>query len=42
MNYAVDIGEIGSGDMRYIPSYTKTGSAIQMLIGGDAHIGTET
>jgi hypothetical protein len=32
MKYAV---EIGSGVMIYIPSFTKTGSGIQKLIGKD-------
>jgi hypothetical protein len=32
MNYAV---EMGSGAMVYIPSFIKTGSGIQKLIGGD-------
>jgi hypothetical protein len=31
MKYAV---EMGSGAMKFIPSFIKTGSAIQKLIGG--------
>jgi hypothetical protein len=34
MKYAV---EMGSGGMIYIPSFIKTGSGIQKLIGGDTH-----
>jgi hypothetical protein len=33
MNYAV---EMGSDAMIYIPSFIKTGSGIQKLIGGDS------
>jgi hypothetical protein len=34
MKYAVGMG---SGAVIYIPSFIKTGSAIQKLIGGDTH-----
>jgi hypothetical protein len=30
-------GEMSSGAMIYIPNFTKTGSGIQKLIGGDTH-----
>jgi hypothetical protein len=42
MNYALDIGEIGSGDLIYIRSFTKTGSAIQKVIRGGAPRDTQT
>jgi hypothetical protein len=39
MTYAV---EIGSGAMIYMPSFIKTGSGIQKLMGGGGHRHTES
>jgi hypothetical protein len=39
MKYAV---EMGSSAMMYIPSFIKTGSEIQMSIGGCVHRHTES
>jgi hypothetical protein len=39
MKYTV---EMGSVLMIYIPSFIKTSSGIQKLMGGDTHIDTQT
>jgi hypothetical protein len=40
MKYVV---EMGSGVMMYMPSFIKTGSAVQKLIGeGEIHRGTDS